>query len=257
MFGLAEILERALPFARRCRTLAVLSVALGAAAPGSAAAAQLHEPLVVPPVLSVYDHLSVAWWQYVLAQPTTTNPLLDPTGAQCGVGQSGPVFFLVGAGGTAQLTRDQCTVRPGRLLFFPMINAFDVHTPGDGLDTPELVYHDFSVTLAFRVDTLHASVDGAPIRNLDPATSRYRGCAAPVAGCVPAFALTLPDDNLFGIPAGRYSPAVADGFYLLLAPLKPGVHTIKFGGTGNFGGPNAPFSQEITYRLRVLPLHGH
>ena len=31
----------------------------------------------------------------------------------------------------------------GRLLFFPLLNAFDVHTPGDGLDTPELVYEDF------------------------------------------------------------------------------------------------------------------
>ena len=61
----------------------------------------------------------------------------------------------------------------------------------------------------------------------------------------------LPDANLFGIDAGDYAPAVADGFYLLLAPLSPGRHTITFGGTGNFGGPDAPFSQDITYQLRV------
>jgi hypothetical protein len=86
------------------------------------------------------------------------------------------------------------------------------------------------------------------VRRLHPATSPYRGCAGPAAGCARAFSLTLPDGNLFGIPAGLYAPAVADGFYLLLPPLRPGEHIIEFGGTGNFNGP---FSQDITYELRV------
>ena len=59
----------------------------------------------------------------------------------------------------------------------------------------------------------------------------------------------FPDANLFGIPAGTYAPAVADGYYLLLLPLRPGPHTIAFGGTGNFAGPT---SQDITYHLRVV-----
>jgi hypothetical protein len=41
---------------------------------------------------------------------------------------------------------------------------------------------------------------------------------------------------------------VADGAYLLVAPLPPGQHTIRFGGTGFFGGD---FSQDITYHLTV------
>ena len=32
------------------------------------------------------------------------------------------------------------------------------------------------------------------------------------------------------------------------APLRPGQHTITFGGTGNFNGP---FIQDITYHLLV------
>jgi hypothetical protein len=56
-------------------------------------------------------------------------------------------------------------------------------------------------------------------------------------------------DNFFGIPAGTYAPAVADGVYLLLAPLTPGPHTISFGGTAfSFG---SSFSQDITYHLTV------
>ncbi len=166
------------------------------------------------------------------------------------MGQSGPIFFLVGRFGNGEVTRDECTVRGHKFLFFPLLNAVDVHTPSDGLDTPELVWEDF-LSFVFRADRLRASVDGVRIHNLNPLHHPLQRCAAPasVVGCARPFSLTLPEDNLFDIDAGTYAPAVADGFYLLLAPLKAGVHTIKFGGTGNFNGPTV---QDITYHLRVL-----
>jgi hypothetical protein len=163
------------------------------------------------------------------------------------------VFFLTGTSPPAPgtVTRDACTVSGRRALFFPLVNAFDVHTPGDGLDTPRLMYRDFQ-SFEFRADTLYASIDGVRVRNLDPATTPYRACAAPEAGCAPeSFSLTFPGRNLFDLPAGTYAPAVQDGYYLLLRPLTRRWHTIKFGGTGNFN--KAPFTQEITYRLRVMP----
>jgi hypothetical protein len=43
-----------------------------------------------------YGEWSNAWWQWALSISTTpdnNNPLLDPTGASCGNGQSGPVWF--------------------------------------------------------------------------------------------------------------------------------------------------------------------
>jgi hypothetical protein len=103
----------------------------------------------------------------------------------------------------------------------------------------------------FSASELHASVDGVPVGDLDPATTPYRACAGPAARCTgPAFSIALPDNNLLGLPAGIWAPAVADGYYLLLSPLPPGPHTINFGGTGNFGGP---FSEDITYNLTVSP----
>jgi len=222
-------------------------VAIGVLA-GAPATAAPPSPLVIPPGGRIYDKLSVAWWKYALEQPNATNPLLDPTGAGCRTGQSGRVFFLVGTAGTGQTTKDDCTVPSGKQLYFPLVNAFDVHTPGDGLDTPELVWHDLQVTLGFRVDSLFATVDGEPVANLDPTTSPYRACAGPSTGCAAAFSLDLASENLFGLPAGRYEPAVADGFYLLLPPLTPGHHTITFGGSGNLGGS---FSQSVVYHLTV------
>jgi hypothetical protein len=230
--------------------VAVLGAVTVAGVPGAmeVAAANPSGPIVIPPGGSKYDSLSVAWWKYALEQPNVTNPLLDPTGAGCRIGQSGHVFFLVGTENTGQAARDDCTVPLGEQLYFPLVNAFDVHTPGDGLDTPELVWHDLQVTYGFRVDSLFATVDGMPVANLDPATSPYRACAGPSAGCVPSFTFNFAASNLFGLAAGPYQPAVADGFYLLLPPLTPGPHTVTFGGSGNLGGQ---FTQSAVYHLTV------
>lgn len=221
-------------------------------------------PGILPPNSHAYGKTyggwSAAWWQYVEAQPTSSNPLNDPTGASCGVDQSGPVFFLVGANGSGAATRDDCTVPAGKALFFPLVNSFDVHvacTPQtasvcDSNDTPQKIWDDLEITNGVSISALHASIDGVPVSNLDPASTPYRACAGPVARCsAPSFSLTFPADNFFapGLPAGTYGPAVADGVYLLLAPLTPGVYTITFGGTGfSFG---SQFSQDITYHLVV------
>ena len=235
---------------------AALGVVLGAAVAipaGSAAGAGTVLPPNAKAFGKTYGGWSAAWWQYVLAQPASSSPLVDPTGAGCGAGQSGQVFFLVGTNSSGTATRDKCTVRAGKALFFPLVNAFDVHTPGDGLDTPLLVWNDLQNTIGFGpFSELHATIDGVPVGNLNPVSTPFRACAGPVARCsAPDFSLTFPADNFFGLPAGAYAPAVADGFYLLLAPLTPGSHTINFGGTGLFGGKQ--FSQDITYNLTVTP----
>ena len=135
-----------------------------------------------------------------------------------------------------------------------------MHTPGDGLDTPELVWQDLqSLFGPIDLGSLHVSIDGVPVA-VDLST--FRGCAGTDPECAPTYSLTLPGNNLFvgspagvgrhgppGLRAGNYAPAAADGYYVMLEPLSPGEHTISFGGEGMFGG--APLSQQVTYNLVV------
>jgi hypothetical protein len=83
---------------------------------------------------------------------------------------------------------------------------------------------------------LKASLDGQAIA-IDKSTYRAQS---------PAFGLLLLDHNLLGLGAGVYHPAVADGYYVLLAPLSRGSHVLKFGGVDGSG-----FVQDVTYHLMV------
>src|SRR5262249_36763871 len=137
-------------------------------------------PRILPPSSTAfgktYSAWSSAWWQYVESQPASSNPLVEPTGAVCAVGQSGPVFFLVGTNVSGAATRDKCTVPPGKSLFFPLLNACDVHvacTPAtasvcDSNNSPQQVWNDLQITTGFGpFSELHASIDGVPVKNLD------------------------------------------------------------------------------------------
>ena len=105
----------------------------------------------------------------------------------------------------------------------------------------EPTYEDWvrEAFLAPRVDKasgLYCQVDGTKLEIL----GEYRMQS-------PAFFVDLPEDNVFGIPAGEYGPAAADGYYIRLAPLSAGKHTIKFGATKPNG---AKF--DIVYHLTVV-----
>jgi len=211
-------------------------------------------PRVLPPSSGAYGKTyggwSAAWWQFVSAQPVRSNPLSDSTGAGCRNAQSGPVFFLVGGSGNTTVTRNKCIVPVGKALFFPLINADDFE-PGF---TPLQVWEQLQSFFG-PITKLHASIDGVAVANLNPATTPYHVCAGPVARCsAPSFSITVPPENIYGVPEGTYAPTVDDGGYLLLAPLKAGVHTITFGGTAKlFAGTNeeTEFSENVTYHLVV------
>jgi hypothetical protein len=129
---------------RRTKCLfAIIGIVVGLTTPVQMAFADGNgTPSVVPPQSEsfpqTYGEWSAQWWQYVLGIPDNPtpneNPLTDPTGAQCPVGQWGPVFFLVGTAGPLPGTaiRNKCEVPAEVGLFFPIINI-SCAVPEDGI----------------------------------------------------------------------------------------------------------------------------
>lgn len=221
---------------RRAFSVVVLAVLLLVGA-GSDVLAATARPRVLPPRArpfgASYEQWAARWWQWALSIPVDQNPLLDPTGEDCAVGQSGRVWFLAGTFGGGSATRT-CTVPAGKALFFPIVNAVFVATePGE----TEEIAHEVLREHIDRVDvgTLAVELNGVPIPNL----GSYRAHS-------PTFSVVFPEDNLFGAPAGFYPIAAADGYWIMLAPLPPGTHTLHFRGVL----PNGTLL-DVTYTLIV------
>ena len=183
--------------------------------------------------LNVTYHLTVQAGANVSGRLADINPLLDQTGANAAIGQSGPVWFLAGTtGGTAERA---ITVPAGKSLFFPLVNNVWICTPGDPPwrrsytdSTTGEAYRSFEqyvrmVLLKPATDsaTVSCEVDGQPVIGVR--------CQSPT------FQVKLPDNNLFGVDRGVYGPSADDGIYMLLPPLRPGNHTIHFTAHGGPG----------------------
>jgi hypothetical protein len=186
-----------------------------------------------------YSALAAKWWIWALSQPTSTNPLTDTTGAQCGNQQTGDVWFLAGTFNTGGKEKRTCSVPAGTNLFFPLINVVDIEPQADHR-TPAYVRGQVaSVDVKNRASNLTVTFDGIAI---GPDVVQYEES--------PIFAVTLPDDNIFGgaaagAPGGVYEPCADAGYYALIKNALPGKHTLNF--TGTLGD----FSLDVTYKLTV------
>jgi hypothetical protein len=161
------------------------------------------------------------------------------------------VWFLAGSLSSSPIKRT-FTVPAGKALFFPIVNVFDVE---DGI-SPSLAMSSPGGVIVFRVPQpvqtaqgivssiiatatgLSCEVDGVPLQinaaNLEQSTP---------------FSIFLPDKNIVGVPAGVYFPFVDSGYYVLLAPLSTGFHTIHFAGTLTFFNP--PLNVDVTDNITV------
>ena len=187
------------------------------------------------------SHLATSWWQWALETPASENPLTDTTGQFAAVNQSGRVWFL--AGNVDGTTFRTITVPSGKALFFPIANVFDVEDAiiAGGVKLflvpqPVQVAQTFVSNVIATATGLSCEVDGNPL----PITTANLEQSTP-------FSLHLPADNILGVPAGVYFPAVDSGYYVLLPPLSAGQHTIHWAGSITFFA----LSLDVTYNITV------
>jgi len=225
-----------------CRKIAfALGFTLGLLAPVGETLADPGSHGVVPPNGTAYGYkyseLGAQWWQFVVSIPGSTNPIADPDGSQCVLGQRGPVWFLAFSQVGDVRT---CSIPEDTALFFPLFNVVSVAT---AVETVKQLRADIAPCVD-AVTSMSVVVDGVLVPKLG---AKYR-----IRSDV--FAVALPDGNIFGIDGGIYSPAVDDGYYVMLKPLSVGAHTLRFGGESAgcaiFGG--GPLSLDVTYNLTVV-----
>ena len=183
------------------------------------------------------DDLGAQWWQWALSIPAPINPINDTTGANCFVGQRGPVWFLAGSS-SGKETRRVCNVPEGTALFFPVINQVGVSAPAcDGAPSTVAKLRADAAAVIDAATGLAVKLDNRPVRNI----RRLRS---------DVFATTFPADNFFGAPClgqGQvYSPSVDDGYYVMLPGLRAGTHHLSIQAA------SGSFFVDVFYTLNVV-----
>lgn len=186
------------------------------------------------PLLKPYSVHAAEWWQWVLAQPADVSPLLDTTGEHCAQGQSGSRFFLVGSADGSPVVRS-CKVPVGKTIIFPVINAAYFAFESDPADQKTESFLRSQVDYIEGAKNLEVEIDGVEVKNVAKFLEESK-----------IFSVTLPANNIFGLDAGfELSPSVDSGYYLAIAPMLPGEHTL------HFHGEIEGFVQDVTYELTV------
>ena len=213
---------------------------------------------VVPPFESVagrtYGEWGAEWYKWDLGNPTNRASSIDATGANMPYGQHGPVWFL--AGSTVGGIVDRHVVVPGdKHVFFPVINIINDYPCPDASfqPAPGQSLEDFLVEFAKSVvDTtqdFYLEIDGVITTNAAPYRARsslFEFVSDPSWAGIDACTTNRPN-----------SKGVADGYWVMLQPLSPGQHTLRFRAKDFIPGPGgtlSPFGdQDITYHITVPP----
>lgn len=245
----------------RCAVTIAFSIVVGVLAgsvPGVYAANA--NPGVLPPYAkpygNTYGEWSAKWYQWQYSLPVDQHPLFDT--ADCSEGQTGPVWFL---GGTFTIREEDgvvigeaqrnCAMPVGKALFFPILNG-ECDKIVDG-STDEEFLRACANTQADHIQDLEVAIDGKEVEHL----GLYRAES-------PFFTFgPLPENNILsysGFPeatAGTTVESVGDGYYLMLAPLSVGDHTLNFKGavvfTSEEDGFDFRFEVDIAYFITVQP----
>lgn len=170
---------------------------------------------------------SQEWWQWAGSFDRSESPVADRTGELCGSRQSGPVWFLAGTYGTQRTVRS-CKVPAGKHLFFPLVNY--VVMPGSSETVSCMARMSNAAKMTEGAANLVVELDGVRLPN--PQDHRQ---ASP--GCFDMGARSEDKVKIY--------PSAANGYYVMIKPLSPGVHAL------NFGGALQAMQQAVTYTLIV------
>lgn len=246
-----------------------LAAALILAGANLAAWAQGNDtnPRILPPNAHpfgrTYGQWSEAWFRWCFSLPASHHPIFDT--ADASAGQSGQVWFIGGNFSGTPVTR-AATIPSGTALFVPIFNAWGDNTDcngsqmiSDGLSATDL--RQFLRTRFFdSMQAVSCTLDGTPVAGLtDLVQTPYRVQSSSTNG----FTYVLPSTdnvlNALGLPcwmnstgtpitvsASIYHP-VAEGYYVMIAPLSVGQHTLHCYGT------DGSFTEDFTYNITVVP----
>ncbi len=221
-----------------------------------------------------YEEWANYWVNWEFSFNATVDPSADKTGIYAYENQPGGVFLLAGSNGQAGIDRF-ITIPRDTPSFLPMTSNLVNFLSGNASDPRLRLF--FAATLPSVGINVTDNLTLAELSSLFAqsfCSNAIYNIALRIDGCnidpfqngliytSPDRAFELQPNPDYGIPADNFD-AVQCGYYAILAPLKPGNHTIhsvadeqpnnntKFWVDAlNFGNFN--FTSDVTYHITVI-----
>jgi serine/threonine protein kinase len=193
-----------------------------------------------------YAEWAAAWWKWGLEMPPTNatgvvHPYIDSPRFDVTASQTSEVWFLAAPFG---VVRRSYEIPFGKSLFFPIVCA-----ESSSIEPPPFygaTASDQAATARDWVDhtvNLFCELDGVPLLNLEAFRTQNRQVS-----------FTAPSPWLQAETGGKGTFS-GDGYFIFLAPLAPGHHTLRYGATVQFARPRDPFDEQfeidMTYQITV------
>lgn len=233
----------------------VLSAALALIVATPAQFTQAAAPAsVYPPTAraygKTYGQWAALWARWFISVPMHVdpadpskgirNPNFESTGATCGVGQSGPVFFLANLHPDTDGAVRHCTVPAGKALLLPLSTGFCNNGPGERKSVADVSFE--CRNSGDVVEDVSVEIDGVAVPNV----MSFRVQSKPFPYKVVKDSCCFPAE--LGYRVGQtYWPAVMDGWFVLIKPLSAGEHVIHYSDYA----PMSTGTTSATYILTV------
>jgi hypothetical protein len=226
----------------------------------SASTADKYYEVGSSPYGKSYQEWMEDWWKWYVSVDKQHSPnfegLVDGhEKVECSYNQniSSPVFHLWFINpDRGQIVEETCKVPAGKALAVPIdLGLMDYNDPKVDVKNEEnlarivkesnIYPNEFDITL-----------DGVPLQFTNEESNKVT---------TDLFNITLPENNIWYEGPVENLTSVADGWILLIKPLPPGEHILKY--TGGYRdhrsdpsipvgqGNKDPYIQEVTYRLMV------
>lgn len=211
-----------------------------------------------------YAAWTVTWWQWLMSFDCASSPLNDPTGANGGAGQSGPVYFLVGTTGGSAVRN--VTIGKDKAILFPLINTInDYPCPDPNFQPPAgQSLEDFllegAASFINLTENLSITLDGKDLGNEgDGDMGDDDGDDDDEDDGINLLDYRFPTElfNFTGNPdlincldpcvTGTSQVAVSDGYWIMLKKLKKGKHVLHFHAEVPIYG----FVVDVRYNIKV------
>jgi hypothetical protein len=191
-----------------------------------------------PPKDSLKEHIQ-NYWKKIFETPNEQNLATDPDGSRHDV-TTNPVYLASSTIGP--VTRKLPDIS-GDKSFFAAVNPVGICDreldPGESENDLKKYAKDDEDTAT----SVSLTIDD---KKYDLKDIKHR------TGHVGPFDIMIPDKSLSGLEPPGQSKAVADGYYVIINPLSPGPHTIRFqAGVDKPHKESQPWEQDVTYTFKV------